>query len=29
MQTPDVINFTVMATVGIAFRQQQQSEETN
>ena len=28
MQTPDVVNFTVMATVGVAFLQQQLSEHT-
>ena len=28
MQTPEIINFTVMATVGVAFLQQQMSDDT-
>ena len=28
MQTPDIVNFTVMATVGVAFLQQQLSDHT-
>ena len=28
MQTPEIVNFTVMATVGVAFLQQQLSDDT-